>query len=120
MKILISQPNPSEAAELKEYFQSNACEVFIASERKLVYQMLAKHSIDAVLYSASSLDDFAVIRYINTIYPHVEVVVTSDAGFCANIDNIRQGTFTSLQLPYHLNQLQELFSTALPKSTQNT
>ncbi len=108
MKILIAQPNPSEVTELLEYFQSNACEVFIATEQKLVYQVLAQNSIDAVLYNVSGLDDFAVIRYINTTYPQVKVVVTSDAGFCAKIDNIRQGTFTSLQLPYHLEQLNRI------------
>lgn len=119
VKILITQSNPGEAAELKEYFQSNACEVFIAQERKLVYQVLAKHSIDAVLYNVVDLYDFAVIRYINKTYPQVNVVVTSDAGFCANIDNIRQGAFTSLRFPYHLNQLQELITTESVKSAQN-
>ena len=110
MKILIANTNPGETAELREYFQSNACEVYIAAEQRRVYQVLAQKAIDAVLYNISSLEDFAVIRYINATYPLVKVVVTSEAGMGANIDNVRQGAFTSLKLPYHLPQLQELFS----------
>lgn len=110
MKILIARTNPGEAAELSEYFQSKTCEVFVATEQRLVYQVLAQKKIDAVLYNVSSLDDFAVIRYINATYPCAKVVVTSDAGLGANIDNVRQGDFTSIKLPYHLCQLQELFT----------
>jgi len=120
MKILIAQANQSEAVELQEYFQSNACEVFIAPEQKLVYQIMAQHTIDAVLFKVASLDDFSVIRYINNTYPLVKVVVTSDAGFCANIDNIRQGAFTALQFPYHLNQLQELIASVSTNTTHKT
>ncbi len=119
MKILIAKTSPSEAAELREYFDSNACEVYVASEQRLVYQVLASKEIDAVLYNVSSLDDFAVIRYINTTYPKAKVVVTSDAGLGANIENVRQGAYTALKLPYHLNQLQELFSAAAPKASHN-
>lgn len=118
MNILIAQASPGEATELLEYFQGNACEVFIAPERKFVYQALARHSIDAVLYNVSSLDDFAVIRYINITYPMVKVIVTSDAGICTKIDNIRQGDFTALRFPYHLNQLQDLIALESAKSTQ--
>lgn len=110
MNILIAQASPSEATELLEYFQGNACEVHFASERKLLYQVLAQHSIDAVLYNVTSLDDFAVIRYINTTYPLTKVVAASDTSFYAKIDNIRQSDFASLQLPYHLNQLHELIT----------
>lgn len=110
MKILIAKTNPGEAEELKEFFQSKACEVYIASEQRLVYQLLAQRDIDAVLYNVSSLDDFATIRYINTNYPLAKVVVTSEAGLSANIENVRQGDFTALKLPYHLCQLQELFT----------
>ena len=110
MKILIAQTNPGEAAELREYFNGNACEVYVASEQRMVYQLLASKEIDAVLYNVSSLDDFAVIRYINATYPEAQVVVTSEAGLSASIDNVRQGAFTALKLPYHLKQLQELLT----------
>lgn len=117
MKILIAKTNPGEAAELSEYFQSNACEVFIASERRQVYQELAAKEIDAVLYNVSSQDDFAVIRYINSTYPSIKVVVTSDAGLSTYIDNVRQGAFTALKPHYHLNQLKELFTAEALKSS---
>jgi DNA-binding NtrC family response regulator len=118
VKILIAKTNPNEAAELSEYFRSNACEVFIASERRQVYQELAAKDIDAVLFNVACLDDFAVIRYINATYPSIKVVVTSDAGLSTYIDNVRQGAFTALKPHYHLNQLQELIlaDTAKPTS----
>lgn len=108
MKILITQAASQEASELQEYFQCNACEVIIAPQRRMIYQILAYHSINVVLFKVADLDDFTVIRYINTHYPTVKVIITSDAVFCSNIDNIRQGAFTSLKQPYHLDQLHDL------------
>lgn len=109
MRILLSQPNCSEEKELTEFFQSNACEVFVANQPKEVYQLLAMKEIDAVLYRASNIDDFHVIRYINNTYPKVIVVVTSETSLCKSIENVRKGEFVSLQQPYHLYQLNELF-----------
>lgn len=120
MKILIAKTNPNEAAELSEYFQSNACEVFIASEQRLVYQLLAAKDIDAVLYNVASLDDFAVIRYINSTYPLIKVVITTEAGLGAYIDNVRKGAFTALKPHYHLNQLQELILADASQPNSNT
>jgi DNA-binding NtrC family response regulator len=115
MRILICKPNLSLAEELSEYFHGCDWETDIAGEPGAIYQALSRQKYDVALYYVSSLDDFAVVRYINTTFPDIRVVITSDTGFDACIDNIRQGAFTTIKPPYHLTQLQEMFTKELPK-----
>ncbi len=117
MRILICRPNSYIAGELTEYFRSCNWEADIASEQGSIYQSLSRQKYDATLYYVSNLDDFAVIRYINSTYPEIQVVITSDAGLETSIENVRQGAFTSLKLPYHLNQLQELLAKESPSAS---
>ncbi|MFA7026119.1 MAG: hypothetical protein WC176_09670 [Candidatus Cloacimonadaceae bacterium] len=110
MRILICRPSPYLRDELTEYFRECNWESDIASEPKAIYHSLSSKKYDLTLYYVSRLDDFAIIRYINSTYPEIQVVITADAPFEASIDNVRQGTYTALKLPYHLNQLQELLA----------
>ncbi len=108
MRILICRPNLYLCDELTEYFKACNWESDIASESGAVYQLLSRKSYDLSLYYVSCLDDFAVIRYINFHYPELQVVIASESGFAAGIENVRQGAYTSLKHPNQLSQLQEL------------
>ncbi|MDZ4182147.1 MAG: hypothetical protein U1B83_04660 [Candidatus Cloacimonadaceae bacterium] len=119
MRILICRPNRHLAGELIEYFRGCDWEADVAAEPGSIYQSLSRHKYDASLYYVSSLDDFAVIRYINDTYPEIQVVITSDSGFETSIENVRQGAFTSLKQPYHLSQLHELFAHETPLPAPN-
>lgn len=110
MRILICRPNRFISEELIEYFRGCNWEADIADEPGSIYQSLSRADYDIAFYNVSSLDDFAVIRYINATHPETQVVITSDAGFEASIENVRLGAYTSLRLPNHLNQLQELLT----------
>ena len=110
MRILICRPNSYIASELTEYFRGCNWEADIASEPKAIYQALSRQKYDATLFYVSSLEDFALIRYINATYPELQVVISSDSAFAASIENIRAGAFTALKAPYPLKQLQELFA----------
>jgi DNA-binding NtrC family response regulator len=110
MKVLIAKPNKFEVEELIEFFLNRAWDAHIATEPGSIYQMLSQQAFDAVLYNLGSTDDFAVIRYINTTFPSVKVIISTDVGLVATIDNVRSGNFTLLRQPNQFNQLDQLFS----------
>jgi len=110
MRILICNPNVHLAEELAEYCRSCSWEAGIASEPGAIYQSLSRQNYDVTLYYISNLDDLVLISYVNSTYPEIQVVITSDAGFETSIENVRQGVFSSLKPPYHLKQLQELLT----------
>lgn len=110
MRVLICRPNRFLAEELMECFRSSDWEADVAVEPGSIYQSLSRQRYELSLYFVSSLDDFAVIKYINTTYPDIEVVITSDTGFEASIENVRRGAFTTLSQPYNLNHLKEFIN----------
>jgi len=108
MTILICRPNLYLKEELTEYFSACGWESAIAAEPGDIYQSLSQRQYDLILYYVFSLDDFAVIRDINSHYPDLPVVIASDSGFAAGIENVRQGDYTALSLPGQLGQLRDL------------
>ena len=110
MRILICRPNLYLKEELTEYFSANGWESDLASDPGSIYQSLSQRQYELILYYVSSLDDFAVIRYINSHYPDLRVVIASDSGFAAGIENVRQGDYTSLGSSGQLGQLRELMT----------
>jgi len=111
MKVILVKPNPKEAAEIAEYLQEQRIEVIVVREISKLYQVLENKDYSVVVYYVQGVEDFMQVKYINDSYPDVKLVVSTDAGICSAIDNIRSGHFYTLRQPYHLQQLNEYLGT---------
>lgn len=105
MRILICRPNLYLKDELTEYFGACGWESDLAIEPVSVYQALSQRAYDLILYYVSSLDDFAVIRYINEHYPGIGVIVSVEPGLGNAIENVRLGSYQSICSPIQFGDL---------------
>jgi len=107
MKIMLMKPGPYEAANLEEFFQGLHTELITAHDPRSLSKALLDGDTDILLYNVSSIEDFALIRYVNIHHPDVRVIVLTENGMGSAIENVRQGSFGSLRKPYHLEELSD-------------
>ena len=112
MRVLLMNPAKGEATELIDWFQTMHCAVEAVYDRTALSRILGKKAIDVVLYNASELTDFAMISYINSSYPGINVIVSMDSSFCAAIENVRTCAFRVMKKPYKLSNLLESMQSA--------
>ncbi|MDD4308817.1 MAG: hypothetical protein PHO32_00385 [Candidatus Cloacimonetes bacterium] len=105
MRILLAKPKPLEEAELLEYFSSMNCYAKTVNNRSELCNVLDSQEIDIVLFNASTVDDFAQIRYINDNYPTVKVIVSLETSLGNAVENVRNGSYQAIRRPFHLNDL---------------
>lgn len=110
MRILLAKPKPLEEAELLEYFSSMQCGTEIVYDRNELCSILNCQPIDIVLYNASTVEDFAQIRYINENYPEIKVIVSLETNLGNAIENVRKGSYQAIRRPFHLSDLDACIS----------
>lgn len=105
MKVILMKPESYERAELEEYFQSISYAVESVYDALELTNSLTRNVADLILYNVTGSQDFGVIRYINSEFPKLPIVVTTDTGISKMIENLRICKFRTVSKPFHLEDL---------------
>lgn len=105
MHVLIQIKDPSTDREIREFTEEEGNDVYIAHSTEESIAHLSRAPIDKAIISLKGLNDAAILQYLNTYYPGIEIVVIANKTFDNLISIFRKVNYSVIQEPLRLADL---------------
>lgn len=122
-KILVIDDEEGIRISLKDLFQSEGYEVYLARIATEAYEILEKERIDVVICDIllPDITGREIFRYILQNYPHIPVIILSVvSNVNLTIDLTKKGVFDYIIKPYEEQQLLSAINKAITHKYSST
>jgi hypothetical protein len=113
MNILIQIHDTAADKEIKEFTEGNNNKVFITHNTAESISQLSIRLIDKAVISLKSINDAAILKYLNDYYPDVQVVVITNKSFDDIITMFKKVNYSIIHEPLQLSELKTQLSKSL-------
>ena len=113
MNILIQIRETATDKEIKDFTESNGNIVYISHSTEESISQLNTQSIEKAVVSLKSLQDAAILKYLNDYYPDIKVVVIANKTFDDIISIFHKVNYSVIHEPLQLSELKAQISTKL-------
>ncbi len=105
MNILFQIQNSTADQEIIEFVEGEGNKVFISHSTEESISLLSKHNFEKAVISLKSLQEAAILKFINDYYPSIQVVVLADKTFDDVISIFRKSNYSVIHEPLRLSEL---------------
>ena len=105
MNILIQIRENATDKEIKEFTEGNGNIVYVSHSTEESISQLNKQSFERAVVSLKSLQDAAILKYLNDYYPEITVVVIANKTFDDIISIFNKANYLVIHEPLKLSEL---------------
>lgn len=106
MNVLIQLMDCSTDRELKEFTEGKNDQVFISHSIEDSINFLSHTEIHKAVISLKGLKDTAILKFINTYHPTIQVVVLASKAFDDIISIFSKSNYSVIHEPLKISELQ--------------
>lgn len=114
MNILILNIEPIFLDELKEFLQDTRVTVYVADSYEEARRILTQYPIQRLIFALRTVSDLEFLKYINTTYQQIDVILTVENALQDIVSILRDGDYRVLQSPLTLSELRTCFLDKVP------
>ena len=115
MNILIQIRETETDTEIREFTEGNGNRVYISHTTSESIAQLSALDVDKAVVSLKSLQDAAILKYLNDYYPEIKVVVIANKTFDDILSIFQKANYSVIHEPLKLSELKSEFTTTLNK-----
>ena len=109
MNILIQIKDYSLDQEISEMLERNIDHIYIAHSIEESINVLSSSAIQKAVVSLKTIQDAAILKYMNDYYPQVKVVVIANDIFDEVISIFQKSNYSVIHEPLDLSELKGQF-----------
>jgi hypothetical protein len=113
MIILIHIRETATDTEIREFTEGNGNTVYISHSTEDSIAQLNKYPIDKAVVSLKSMQDAAILKYLNDYYSNIKVVVIANKTFDDIISIFKKVNYSVIHEPLQLSELKDQITTTL-------
>lgn len=107
MNILIQIHESATDNEIREFTEGNGNVIFISHSTEESINELSNSNIEKAVVSLKSIQDAAILKYLNDYYPNINVVVIANKIFDEIISIFNKVNYTVIHEPLKLAELKK-------------
>lgn len=105
MNVFFQIKNSTADQEILEFVEGEGNKVFISHSTDESISILSKHDFEKAVISLKSLQDIAILKYLNDYYPDIKVVVIANKEFDDIISIFNKVNYSVIHEPLKLSEL---------------
>jgi hypothetical protein len=105
MNILFQLRENATDTEIREFTEGSGNKVYISHTTEDSIAQLNQHPIDKAVVSLKSINDAAILKYLNDYYPKIRVLVIANKEFDAIISIFNKVNYSIIHEPLKLSEL---------------
>jgi DNA-binding NtrC family response regulator len=105
MNILIQIRETATDSEIKEFTEGIGNNVYISHSTEDSITQLNNHPFEKAVVSLKSMQDAAILKYLNDYYPDIKVVVIANKAYDDILSIFQKGNYSVLHEPLKLSEL---------------
>jgi DNA-binding NtrC family response regulator len=113
MNILIQLRDTGTDKELKEFTEDDGNEICISHSTEESINQLSARPFNKAVISLKSLQDIAILKYLNDYYPDIKIVVIANKTFDDIISTFQKVNYSVIHEPLQLSELKNQLTVKL-------
>lgn len=113
MNILIQIRETASDKEIIEFTEGKGTNVYISHSTEDSITHLNNQQFEKAVVSLKSIQDAAILKYLNDYYPDIKVVVIANKAFDDILSIFQKGNYSVIHEPLQLTELKAQLATKL-------
>lgn len=117
MNILLIHTENFRPGDLLEMTRDIKANLYVADSREEALNMIAVNPIEVVIFALRTFNDLELLKYLNTSYPQIDVLLTARDDTSKIINILKEGRYQVLPPSFRLPELQRSLESVIGPQT---